>query len=368
MSQAPRREASPKISRRRFLTPLLVAPFWARAPVFSQGVDQPGDTLMKVADLTALQSLITNNEAFYVRNHFATPHITDADWKLQIGGRVSSPREVNYAEILRQSARTLTATLECAGNGVGMGGVSTATWIGVPLATLLKQAGLSPTVKHIRLIGTDRGIEVKSQPPLAFSRSIPLEKALDPDTLLAYQMNGSPLPPEHGYPLRAIVPGWYGMDSVKWLTRVEALDHPDTSLFMTRRYVTTRLETVGSEQRPVTSMRVKSMITQPQEGAVLTPGPHTIRGMAWAGENRVARVEVSTNDGQDWTLANLDKDVRAYSWILWNYPWEPRDSGTYTIMARATDDKGNTQPDSRDPLRIDSYELNWRHTIRCVLR
>ena len=323
---------------------------------------------MKAADLSALQSLLTANEAFYVRNHFATPRLSQPDWKLQISGRAGSHREVSYADLLRQPARTLTVTLECAGNGVGSGGVSTAAWTGIPLGALLKQASLSPATKHIRFIGADRGVEIHSQPPLAYARSIPLEKALHPDTLLALQMNGSPLPPEHGYPLRAIVPGWYGMDSVKWLTRIEALDHTDTGLFMTQRYVAVRLQTIGSERRLLTRMLVKSLITQPQEGEVLTRGPHTIRGAAWAGESRVARVEVSANGGQDWALATLEQDIRPYSWVLWTYAWDSPAPGTYTIVARATDDQGNTQPSSRDSLRIDGYELNSCHSVRCRVR
>lgn len=323
---------------------------------------------MKVADLSALRSLLTPNDAFYIRNHFATPHLAQSTWKLQVGGRVRSPREISYADILRQSSRALTVTLECAGNGVGGGGVSTATWTGMSLASLLKPAGLSPAVKYIRLIGADRGIEIPSQPSLAFARSIPLEKALHPDTLLAFQMNGSPLPSEHGFPLRVIVPGWYGMDCVKWLARIEALDHTDTGLFMTQRYVAARLETVGSEQHPITRMRVKSLITQPQDGEVLTPGPHTVRGAAWAGEHQVARVELSTNGGQDWVPVTLGKDVRPYSWVLWTYHWEPRAPGAYTIVARAADNQGNLQPSSRDPLRIDGYELNECHSVRCEVR
>jgi DMSO/TMAO reductase YedYZ molybdopterin-dependent catalytic subunit len=323
---------------------------------------------LRVTDLAALQSFRTENERFYIRNHFQTPRLSLPEWRLSVTGQVGSPRLVSYPELLRQPARTLTVTLECAGNGVGSGGVSTATWTGIPLVTLLEQAGLSPAVKYIRLVGADRGVETSSQLPLAFARSVPLEKALHPDTLLAFQMNGSDLPLEHGYPLRAIVPGWYGMDSVKWLTRIEALDQSDTGLFMTQRYVAIRLQAIGSDQRPITRMRVKSLITEPREGQSLTKTPQTIRGAAWAGENRVARVEVSTDGGQEWALAKLDRDIRMYSWVLWTYPWEPRHSGAYTIVSRATDDRGNTQPASRDALRIDSYEMSWYHSVRFEVR
>src|SRR5207249_1230031 len=150
--------------------------------------------------------------------------------------------------------------LECAGNAVGSGGVSTATWKGVSLGTLLEEAGIGPGVRYIQLVGADRGTEHSSHAPISFARSIPLAKAMHPDTLLALRMNGATLPVEHGYPLRAIVPGWYGMDSVKWLVHIEALDHEDESFFMTQRYMAVRLQTVGSQQDPLTRMRVKSQI------------------------------------------------------------------------------------------------------------
>lgn len=355
------------MSRRAFLSPLLVGPLWRPAELWASGIPQSADPKIKESDFSSLQTLLTPNNKFFIRNHFAPP-LLSLSGKVQVTGRVRSPLEIRYADILRQPSRTLTVTLECAGNGVGFGGVSTATWTGIALETLLKQAGLSSGVKHIRLVGADRGIEGPSNIPLSFMRSIPLEKALHPDTLLAFQMNGAPLPPEHGYPLRAIVPGWYGMDSVKWLLRIEALDHEDASFFMTQRYVAIRLQTIGSEQFPITRMRVKSLITQPRVGEVLAPGLYTIRGAAWAGENKLAQVEVSTNGGKDWTSATLDSDALPYSWVLWKYGWEVRAPGVYTVVGRATDDHGNTQPSSRDSLRIDSYELNWYQSVRCEVR
>src|SRR5439155_22315555 len=142
----------------------------------------------------------------------------------------------DYSSLLREASRTLTVTLECAGNAVGGGAVGTARWTGVPLERLLRRAGLSSRVKHVRLVGADRGVEDPGRAPVFYMRSLPAEKALHPDTLLAYQMNGGPLPVEHGFPLRAVVPGWYAMDSVKWLVHIRALDHEDRSIFMTERY------------------------------------------------------------------------------------------------------------------------------------
>jgi DMSO/TMAO reductase YedYZ molybdopterin-dependent catalytic subunit len=362
-----RSEERPRVSRRQFLSPLALAPLWRSAAAWAPLSDQPGDAQITEASLSFLGTLLTPSAEFFIRDHFAVPQLPAA-WKLQMTGRVRLPFEISEADIQRQPGRTLTVTVECAGNGVGSGGVSTADWTGIPLRTLLERAGLGRGVKVIRLVGADRGTDAPSSPPVSFIRSIPVEKALHPDTLLAYQMNGAPLSAEHGHPVRAIVPGWYGMDSVKWLTRVEALDREDTSYFMSQRYLAVRLELVGSEQHTVTGIRVKSLIVEPRAGATLTPGPSMVRGAAWAGENRVARVEVSLNGGSDWAPATLDKDVRPYSWVLWSYPWKVPASGAYTIVARATDDRGNTQPISRDPLRLDNYELNWCHAVRCEVR
>ncbi len=368
MGRPPQNGIRQRMIRREFLSSVALAPLWRPAALLASTFEQVGDPQIKVFGFSALQTLLTPNEGFYIRNHFAVPRLSPPEWKLHVDGRVRSPFEISYADILRQPSRTLTVTLECAGNGVGSAGVSTATWTGISLASLLKMAGLTAGVRHVRLVGADRGTEGSPNIPLAFARSIPLEKALHPDTLLAFQMNGAPLPAAHGYPVRAIVPGWYGMDSVKWLVRIEALDHEDASFFMTQRYVSMRLQVVGSEQSPVTRMRVKSLITQPRGGDILVPRLYTIRGVAWAGENKVAQVEVSTDGGENWVAATLDQDVRPYTWVLWSYPWEVRAPGVYEIVARATDDQGNVQAGCPDALRVDSYEMNWYHSVRCEVR
>jgi DMSO/TMAO reductase YedYZ molybdopterin-dependent catalytic subunit len=283
-----------------------------------------------------------------------------------VAGQVRSPFEISYAELKRETARKLTVTLECAGSGLG--GISTAIWEGVPLATLLGRARLNAGVKQIRLIGADRGMTESGRLPISFARSIPLEKALHPDTIVAFNMNGEALPVRHGYPARVVVPGWYGMDSVKWLAGIEALDRADTSYFMTQHYVAIRLGTVGSERRPVTQMRVKSLIVSPLEGAMVARGLVEIRGAAWAGENRITQVELSTDGGKSWAPATLDNDVRTYTWVMWTYVWDAQKPGTYAIQARATDDRGNSQPPARDSLRVDSYELNWYHSVRFEVR
>src|SRR5205823_4442594 len=146
-----------------------------------------------------------------------------------------------------------------------------------------------------------------------------------------YQMNGVELPPEHGYPVRAIIPGWYGMDSVKWLVEVEALDHEDTSYFMTDKYVAVRLRAIGADFRSLTGMHIKSQIARPQGGEVLPLKPYLIKGAAWAGERRVATVEVSINAGKDWATAAFETKADPYTWVLWSYRWVPKAHGKYTI-------------------------------------
>jgi DMSO/TMAO reductase YedYZ molybdopterin-dependent catalytic subunit len=355
-----------KRNRREFLaSPLALAVATWPAGLRALRPEQSGDPLIRTIDFSSLRTLLTPNDEFFLRNHFVVPPLSLTGWKLRVTGRVRVPLELRYADILARPQHHGTITLECAGNGVGSGGISTATWAGVSLGALLMESGLSSRARYVRLVGADRGIEGSSNVPVAFARSIPVEKAMHPDTLLAFRMNGARLPAEHGYPLRAVIPGWYGMDSVKWLIGIEVLERDDESFYMTQRYMAVRLQAVGSEQCPITRMRVKSQIAQPRQGEFLAQGTHLIRGAAWAGENRVAKVEVSTNGGKDWNPASLDKESRPYAWVLWNYPWDVQMPGAYTIAVRATDDRGTMQPSVRDSHRFDSYEENWYHSVHC---
>jgi DMSO/TMAO reductase YedYZ molybdopterin-dependent catalytic subunit len=353
------------MNRRQFLSALSAAPLrpGTRQSVFGQS--SPHDAEIRGFDFSSLAGPLTPNDQFYVRDHFAAPHLTQQGWKVEILGHVRTTFTVTHAEVLRLPARDLTVTVECAGNGVGEGGVSTATWTGIALKQLLERAGLLPDVKYVRLRGADHGNVGSFSAATPYARSIPLEKALHPDTLLAYRMNGSPLPQEHGYPVRAIIPGWYGMDSVKWLVQIEALTRSDASYFMTEAYLATRLRTIGSEQEPITRMRVKSQIARPRDGEVIPRGTYQIRGAAWAGENKVAKVEVSTDGGGTWAAASLQAEARPCAWTLWEYRWDAETPGAYTIVVRASDDRGVTQPSSRDSLRLDSYEQNSYHSVRC---
>lgn len=352
-------ENSSLIPRRGFLSSLMLAPaLWAVQIVRSS------EPRIEEFDFNKLHNFLTPPADFYIRDHFREPRLAAVSWRLRVGGRVRSPFELTYAELVRQPVRKLTVTIECAGNPVGAGGVSTAAWTGIPLRAVLERAGLHPNVKFIRFLGADHGSPERGD---FYLRSIPLAKALRPETLLAFRMNGAPLPAEHGYPLRALVSGWYAMDSVKWLSRIEALTEEDSSPFMTQEYVAVRMQAVGAERRPVTRMRVKSQIAFPRDGQTLTPGHYSIRGAAWAGENKIAKVEISTDGGKHWAAAPLEQSPAAYSWVLWRQDWNAR-PGQYRILARAADDRGNVQPTSRDSTRLDSYELNWCQTVRCSVR
>ena len=191
-------------NRRQFLAPLSL---WAAAwpcRLWAVRPEQSGGPLIRTIDFSSLRTPLTPNNEFFLRNHFAVPSVSLAGWKLRVTGRVRSPLELSYANILARPAHDLTVTLECAGNGVGLGGVSTATWGGISLGALLKEASLDSRVRYVRLVGADRGIEGSSSVPVSFTRSIPIEKAMHPDTRLAFQMNRAPavgtrFPPASGH-------------------------------------------------------------------------------------------------------------------------------------------------------------------------
>jgi DMSO/TMAO reductase YedYZ molybdopterin-dependent catalytic subunit len=312
-----------------------------------------------------LDSFITPNERFYVRNHFAVPRLDVAAWRLKVEGAVARPLELDYDELRKLPARTLTATLECTGNsrvflvpkarGVPweLGAVGNARWTGVPLAALLDRAGLRDQAVEVILEGADAGEiseEPKSPGTIHFARSLPVAKARQDNVLLGYQMNGTDLPTAHGFPLRAVVAGWYGMASIKWLTRIVVTDSPFQGYFQTFDYSIFERRAGLPVLVPVTELEVKAEIARPvQDEVVPTNTAYRIHGAAWTGESEVTKVEVSTNGGRSWVEARLlDKAVRN-AWRLWEYEWQtPARPGHHTLMARATDRRGRVQPLERD--------------------
>jgi len=310
------------------------------------------------------KELVTPNIDFFIRNHFATPRINDDAWRLEISGLVSKPLQLSYADLVLMPSVRHTSTLECAGNASGGAGVATAVWSGLPLAGLLQQAGLKPGAITIVFHGADFGEGEDVPPGTHFARAIPLEKAMEPATLLAYEMNGDALPAEHGFPLRAVVPGWYGMDSVKWVTRIEVLEQPFKGYFQDEKYVA-----IGAHgaSRPVTRMRVNSKFLRPLEGEEIAVKTYRVEGVAWAGERKIARVEVRVAGGA-WQAANLSASEAAMIWTPWSYEWRVPGSGRYALEVRATDDQGQSQPEVRDPDRKDPYELTTPHRVSVNVR
>lgn len=304
-----------------------------------------------------LTSWITPNDLFYVRSHFYTPTIDQGSWRLRVDGDVSAPLELSLDEIRRLPSTRQVVTLECAGNGRAFfdppvagvqwekGAVGTAAWTGVRLADVLRRAGVQPSARYVWLDGADQGIGRAPD----FIRSVPIDKALDPDTLLAYEMNGQPLPAQHGLPLRAIVPGWEGAYSVKWLTHIQASASDHDGAFVQagyrypRRPVAPGMVVPPSETVPLRALPVKSLITAPADNAAVARDVR-ISGFAWAGDEDISRVDVSTDGGRTWSRADLGRDRARYAWRQFEYRWQPAGSGSYVVLSRAADSRGRVQP------------------------
>lgn len=312
--------------------------------------------------MDSIQGWVTPNRLFFVRNHFDTPSTNLAEWRLQIHGWVKQALELNWQELLAMPQRSLFATVECAGNGRsflqerqpgvqwGAGAIGHAEWTGVPLRAVLEKAGLQPDVQEILFEGADLGSEPDHPEKMHFARSLPLAKAMDPNTLLVYRMNGEFLEPIHGFPVRLFVPGWYGVASVKWLRRIEALNHAFKGYFQSVKYTYQRRGATGLETHIIGPIAVKSEIIRPQAGASLGVGMNRLFGVAWAGEDAVASVEVSTDGGRTWSPAELLGSAVPYSWTLWEYLWEVAEPGNYSLLCRATSSRGNVQPTQHNPL------------------
>jgi DMSO/TMAO reductase YedYZ molybdopterin-dependent catalytic subunit len=319
---------------------------------------------------------LTPTALFFIRNHDPTPRIDVQTWRLKVEGPgVERPLELTYDDILRLPTRSVICYVECAGNGRGffkefmgkpargtpwrLGAYGIAEWTGVPLAEVLRLAGLKRTAVDVMPTGLDaRRIE----------RPMPIAKALEDDTLLAYAMNGDLLPPDHGFPLRAIVPGWVGIANIKWLGRIFVSDAP---LFVEKN--TTEYVLIGPDfpERPpakgpmLTVHTMKSAIALPWP-ATLTAGEHLIRGFAWSPHGAIAQVEYSLDGGASWQRATLREPNLPRAGVRWDFAWRAR-PGDYTIMTRATDDKGHIQPASV-PWNELGYEY-WAavpHPVRVV--
>lgn len=297
---------------------------------------------------------LTPNPRFFIRNHFGIPTLEASAWRLDIGGTVSQPRSLSLADLRKLPARRIQATMECAGNGrsffppptegnqFGYGAVSTSSWTGVSLGDVLGPNPFQPGTVEVMFQGADQGFEKNVGADIYFQRSLPVDIALHPDTILAYEMNGEPLPVDHGFPVRLLVPSWYGVASVKWLKEIRALDQPFQGYFQVRRYV------YPSDNGPIPlrERRLRAVITQPTTDAVLMTGPVEVRGVAWSGNQPITRVELSTDDGATWSSVDLEPSDSPYAWQRWHAVWQANQPGHYTLKVRATDASGTVQPEA----------------------
>lgn len=313
-----------------------------------------------------LQSFLTPNDLFYIRSHFKAPTLDKDSYELRIDGALKTPLVLSYGELRKLPAETRAATLECAGNSRvflvpqvegaqwELGAVGNAEWTGVPLRVLLEQAGLADDAMEIVFEGADRG-KAKERPappqPISYARSLQRSKALAPEVLVAYQMNGRDLPLDHGYPVRLIVPGHYGMASVKWLIRISAIREAFQGYWQTSDYAFWDELDGTPIRRPLSEMKLKSQIARPSMYEVVRAGePYTVFGAAWCGSADVTEIEVSTDDGESWTAAEFLDAANSFAWRRWQMVWQvPQRVGRYRLMARAKNADGCSQPAAHDP-------------------
>ena len=312
------------------------------------------DPLVVAFDLASLQDRYTPIEDFYVRNHFESPTLP-ASPVITIDGEVDRPQQLRLRDLDPQAQTNVGAVLECAGDPVTAASlVSNGVWRGWPLGDIISRAGAKSAGRFVHLFGGD-----------GFSRSVPTDRAMDAG-LLVTDLNGRPLTRNHGAPWRALFPGWYGMDSVKWLERIVLGSTPLPPVGMT--YLETRKDGAGNLQsQPLPPIQIKSVITRPINGAVLHRGKVEVRGLAWSGCGRVSLVHLSIDGAVSWQEASLEDGGSRYEWVRWSVTLVLNRTGVVELLAQATDSAGNSQPLQRQPQRVDRYAYNVCDRIRCIV-
>ncbi len=294
----------------------------------------------------------------YLLVHYDIPTLDPSTFRLRLGGHVTRPLELDFDALLARPQSTLTVTLECAGNGRARlnprpvsqpwldEAVGTARWTGTPLAALLDETGVLDGAAEVVFTGADHGVERGVEQD--YQRALPIEAARDPDVLVVHAMNGQPLPPQHGAPVRLIVPGWYGMAHVKWLVGITVTSEPFAGY---QNAVAYRLQQDGDDLgEPVTRIRPRAVLVPPgfpdfqTRTRVVERGVHELTGRAWSGLAPITRVELSDDGGQTWGDATLDAQIERYAWRRWRWTWRAERAGHHVLCARATDAAGHTQP------------------------
>lgn len=309
------------------------------------------------AYMKALEPFITPKDAFYIRGRTPAPIVSLESYKLGIKGLVDRPVDLTYENILSMPSVTMAATMECAGNGRGIilpkpprggeewghGAVGTQIWTGTRLSKLLRSVAAikEDSIKEIVFKGADTGHKDDNGNAISFERSISKEKVMSGDVILAYSMNFEPLTHEHGFPLRLIVPGHYGMDWVRSVTEILPIDHSFEGFYQKERYVFKSKEGI---ETPVNAMKVRSIITNIEDGETIGQGSAILSGKAWSGDGLITKVEVSIDEGKNWSQANITAHPRPGLWSKWVFILRTNGAGEMSVMSRAHDSKGNVQP------------------------
>jgi DMSO/TMAO reductase YedYZ molybdopterin-dependent catalytic subunit len=347
--------------------------------------DDAGRVVRIRTPVMELQGLITPTDLHYTVQHFAVPPVMEiGNWELKVAGEVKSPLSLNFDQLRRFPGRSVRTVMECSGSDAtffeyfkGEGPrpsrtqegmiLSASEWTGAPLAAVLHEAGLTGKSRYVRAEGNDLGVPptaAEGIKPFYYDKGLPIEKALHPDTILAWAQNGQLLEHLHGAPVRLLVPGWSGNWSVKWLTTLEVTEHePDCWYHYQFYYYGTSPNDPDKEL--ITTIGVKSIIIQPNDDtATVSPGIHMIRGYAWSGAGAIAQVEVSVDGGETWHAAHIEQPRERFMWVRWSYRWDARHRGTYNLMSRATDEIGRVQ--TREP-RYNNMRKNFSAIVGCQI-
>jgi sulfane dehydrogenase subunit SoxC len=321
--------------------------------------------------LEALSWDVTPIGLHYLLTHYDIPDVDVGSWRLEVDGLVGQPLSLSLDELRARPAVEIAVTMECAGNGRAhiephvvsqpwlLEAVGTARWRGTPVAGLLEEAGVRDGALEVLFTGLDRGVEGGEEQ--LYARSLSVDEVLRGDALLAYEINGVPLPPQHGYPLRLVVPGWYGMTSVKWLARISVLDEPFDGYQMRHSYRTRQQEDELGE--PIMRIAPRSLMVPPgipeymSRSRIVSAGPCELRGRAWSGRSEIAGVEVSADGGETWIEADVDvSSLGIWAWRGWRFTWHA-EPGEYELCCRARDAAGNVQP-LEPPWNVGGYVNN----------
>ena len=331
--------------------------------------------------LEALRYDVTPVGLHYLLIHYDIPAVDPDSWRLAIDGRVARPVEMSLEDLRNREAVELVATMECAGNGRAhltprpisqpwlLEAVGNARWRGTPLWPLLDEAGVAHDAVEVVFTGLDRGVEKGVEQ--SYQRALGVEEVRSGDALLAYEMNGQPLPPQHGFPVRLLAPGWYGMTNVKWLASITVVDEPFAGYQQEAAYRLRADE--DDEGMPVTRMQPRALMVPPgipdfhSRARTVERGRHMLEGRAWSGWAPITRVEVSTDGGETWMEAALEPALSQWGWRRWGCEWDARDVGEYVLCCRAEDEAGNAQP-AQAAWNVGGYSNNAVQRVPVTVR